>query len=76
MNQTVIVHVKNNMLALPVTIHWHGIRQWLTPFMDGVAYLSQVSRGTSITLNELTVDILFMLNKYLYTLVKIPVLFS
>ena len=40
-NQTVIVHVKNNMLALPVTIHWHGLRQWRTPFMDGKSFLTQ-----------------------------------
>lgn len=39
--QTVIIHVKNSLLSDTVTIHWHGLHQSGTPFMDGVPFVSQ-----------------------------------
>ena len=39
--QTVIVDVFNRLSSQGVTIHWHGIHQRRTPWMDGVASLSQ-----------------------------------
>ena len=41
-NQTVIVHVTNKMFGTPVTLHWHGMHQVNTPWMDGVAFITQV----------------------------------
>lgn len=40
--QTVIVHVKNNLTSMSTSIHFHGQHQYLTPWMDGVAFVSQV----------------------------------
>lgn len=40
-NQEVIIHVQNNMLAEGLSIHWHGVHQQETPWMDGVAYVTQ-----------------------------------
>ncbi|KDR11749.1 laccase-1-like isoform X2 [Zootermopsis nevadensis] len=37
----IIVDVKNNMLARTTTIHWHGIFQKGTPYMDGVPMVTQ-----------------------------------
>ncbi|KAJ7559007.1 hypothetical protein O6H91_04G065700 [Diphasiastrum complanatum] len=39
-------HVHSN-----VTIHWHGIRQWLSPWSDGTAYITQcpIKTGQSFT---------------------------
>ena len=48
-DQTVIVNVKNNIRGESITIHWHGQLQMDTPWMDGVAFVSQcplTSRGT------------------------------
>ena len=39
--QTVVVNVVNHLTSEGVTIHWHGITQQDTPWMDGVAFLSQ-----------------------------------
>ncbi|CAE1312425.1 unnamed protein product [Acanthosepion pharaonis] len=39
--QTVIVYVENHLYASDVTIHWHGLHQKGTPFMDGVPYVTQ-----------------------------------
>lgn len=39
--QTVIVHVKNLLRSHGVTIHWHGLHQPGTPWMDGVPYVTQ-----------------------------------
>ncbi|XP_069142258.1 uncharacterized protein [Argopecten irradians] len=39
--QTVVVNVINELLSDGVTIHWHGITQRDTPWMDGVAYITQ-----------------------------------
>ena len=40
-NQYVIVDVFNRLSSEGVTIHWHGIHQKTSPWMDGVAALSQ-----------------------------------
>lgn len=40
--QEIIVNVFNNLTSEGVTIHWHGIHQRGTPWMDGVASLSQI----------------------------------
>ncbi|XP_060566453.1 uncharacterized protein LOC132725369 [Ruditapes philippinarum] len=39
--QTIIVHVKNMLTSNAVTIHWHGLHQRDTPWMDGVPYVTQ-----------------------------------
>ncbi|KAI4867478.1 putative multicopper oxidase [Hypoxylon rubiginosum] len=38
---TIIVHVNNLMANQSTTIHWHGINQRQTPWMDGVVGVSQ-----------------------------------
>lgn len=40
-NQTVVIDVVNNLLSEGTTIHWHGIHQFRTPWMDGVGYTTQ-----------------------------------
>lgn len=40
-NQTVTVYVKNHLRSVAVTIHWHGLHQTMTPWMDGVPYVTQ-----------------------------------
>lgn len=49
--QTIIIHVKNDLLSDSLTIHWHGLNQKGTPFMDGVGYISQypITAGQSFT---------------------------
>ena len=49
--QILIIHVKNNLLSDSLTIHWHGLHQKGTPFMDGVGYISQcpIAAGQSFT---------------------------
>ena len=37
----IVVKVTNQLHHQAATIHWHGITQQDTPFMDGVAYLTQ-----------------------------------
>ncbi|KAL5014169.1 hypothetical protein ScPMuIL_008439 [Solemya velum] len=39
--QTVVVHVTNDLSSEGVTIHWHGLHQRGTPWMDGVAFITQ-----------------------------------
>ncbi|CAC5382868.1 unnamed protein product [Mytilus coruscus] len=39
--QTIIVHVTNHLKSEEVTIHWHGITEKGTPYMDGVPFLTQ-----------------------------------
>ena len=50
-DQELIVHVTNHLLSDSVTIHWHGLHQRDTPFMDGVAYITQcpISAGQIFT---------------------------
>ncbi|GAB1609403.1 laccase-2-like [Argonauta hians] len=40
-NQTVIVKVTNNLWSSSVTVHWHGIDQRGSPYMDGSAFITQ-----------------------------------
>ena len=49
--QQLIVHVTNKLLSESITIHWHGIFQRDTPFMDGVAFITQcpISAGQTFT---------------------------
>ena len=43
--QTVVVHVHNNLTIEGISIHWHGIHQKGTPWMDGVGQVSQCQIG-------------------------------
>jgi FtsP/CotA-like multicopper oxidase with cupredoxin domain len=40
-NDIVIVDVDNQMDGTATTIHWHGMRQFGTPFSDGVPFITQ-----------------------------------
>ena len=39
--QTVVLHVHNNLTTDGTSIHWHGLHQVGTPWMDGVGQLTQ-----------------------------------
>ena len=39
--QTIVLHVHNNLTTDGVSIHWHGLHQVGTPWMDGVGQLTQ-----------------------------------
>ncbi|KAL3851968.1 hypothetical protein ACJMK2_015658 [Sinanodonta woodiana] len=39
--QTVTVHVTNKLKSQTATIHWHGLHQKGTPWMDGVPFVTQ-----------------------------------
>lgn len=41
MNDTIVVDVKNHLMSEGTSIHWHGIHQRNSPFMDGVPHISQ-----------------------------------
>ena len=43
--QTLIIHVNNQLLSDSISIHWHGLDQKGTPFMDGVGYITQCPIG-------------------------------
>ena len=45
----VVIHVKNKFLSDSAAIHWHGIHQKGTPWMDGVAYITQCPIGPGQT---------------------------
>ena len=38
---TVIAYVNNNLTQEATSIHWHGMKQYNTPWMDGVAEVTQ-----------------------------------
>ena len=40
--QKVVVDVRNELASEGVTVHWHGVHQKGTPWMDGVGFVSQV----------------------------------
>lgn len=40
-NDIIVVDIKNRMPGSEDTIHWHGVLQHGTPWMDGVAYVTQ-----------------------------------
>ena len=39
--QIIIVHVFNQLLDVGITIHWHGLSQRGSPWMDGVGFVTQ-----------------------------------
>ena len=39
--QIIIVHVFNQLLDVGITIHWHGLSQLGSPWMDGVGFVTQ-----------------------------------
>ena len=39
--QKVVIHVHNNLTTDGISIHWHGLHQVGTPWMDGVGQLTQ-----------------------------------
>ena len=47
--QVVIVNVINGMLTETISIHWHGLDQRNTPWMDGAIHVSQCPIGPSET---------------------------
>lgn len=49
--QTVVIHVHNLLHSDTVTIHWHGLHQAGTPYMDGVQFVSQcpIESGQTFT---------------------------
>ena len=44
-DQTVIVNVKNNLTDQDISVHWHGMFQRNTPWMDGVGLTTQCPIG-------------------------------
>ena len=40
-NQIIGINVTNNLLTEVTSIHWHGIHQRQTPWMDGIGFVSQ-----------------------------------
>ncbi|KAI5742801.1 hypothetical protein M8J77_011459 [Diaphorina citri] len=46
---TIIVDVKNHMIDREVTLHWHGVYQKVTPWMDGVPMVTQCPIPSSTT---------------------------
>lgn len=40
-NDLIVVDVKNRMAGSSITVHWHGITQQGTPYMDGVPMVTQ-----------------------------------
>ena len=45
--QKVIIHVHNNLTTEGISIHWHGMHQRGTPWMDGVGQVTQCQIGPS-----------------------------
>ncbi|XP_065091239.1 uncharacterized protein LOC135712206 [Ochlerotatus camptorhynchus] len=48
-NDIITVDVENHLMGDSTTIHWHGLHQKKTPYMDGVPHISQcpISPGTT-----------------------------
>ncbi|KAK6994735.1 laccase, partial [Biomphalaria glabrata] len=46
--QTVVVHVKNKLMASGISIHWHGLHQKGTVWSDGVSFITQVGDTSSL----------------------------
>ena len=44
-NQTVVVDILNNLATEGISIHWHGMHQKNTPWMDGVGLISHCPIG-------------------------------
>ena len=47
--QNVTVHVKNNLTSEGISVHWHGMHQRGTPWMDGVGQVTQCPIGPQST---------------------------
>ena len=45
--QKVVIHVHNNLTTEGISIHWHGMHQRGTPWMDGVGQVTQCPIGPS-----------------------------
>ena len=45
--QEVVIHVHNNLTTEGISIHWHGMHQRGTPWMDGVGQVTQCQIGPS-----------------------------
>ena len=45
----IIVDIQNDLISDSTSIHWHGVHQIGTPYMDGVPFLTQcpIHAGTS-----------------------------
>ena len=54
--QRVIIHVTNKLKSEEVTIHWHGLPQVDSPYMDGVPFLTQcpISIGQTFVYDFIT----------------------
>ena len=50
-DQTISIKVVNNLFNEEVTIHWHGIHQVDSPWMDGVNHITQCPIPTHATFN-------------------------
>ena len=50
-NQTVVVNVTNILDSESLSVHWHGINQHMSNWMDGVQHITQcgINSGTSFT---------------------------
>ncbi|XP_058822343.1 uncharacterized protein LOC131683944 [Topomyia yanbarensis] len=40
-NDIIVVDVENHLMGESTTLHWHGLHQKRTPYMDGVPHISQ-----------------------------------
>ena len=47
--QMVVIHVRNNLTDKGISIHWHGMHQRETPWMDGVGQISHCQIGPAST---------------------------
>ena len=52
-DQTVVVNVKNNLTDQDISIHWHGMFQYQTPWMDGVGLITQCPIGVGNTFRHI-----------------------
>lgn len=46
-NQTIVANVINGMVTETISIHWHGMNQRNTPWMDGALHVNQCPIGPS-----------------------------
>ena len=52
-NQTVIINVMNSLINEEISIHWHGLFQNNTPWMDGVDHITQCPIPTYATFRHI-----------------------
>lgn len=50
-DQILVIHVRNKLYSDTVSIHWHGLPQKDTPYMDGVSFVTQcpINPGQTFT---------------------------